>query len=464
MAELPRLAVVGHTNTGKTSLMRTLTRDPGFGEVSARPATTRHVEAVELTAEGRPALLLSDTPGMEDAIGLAECLEALAAGERIDGPDLVARFLASPAAHGRFEQEAKVLRQMLVSDAALYVADARDPVLAKYQEELSILARCGRPLLPVLNFVGQPGHRGDLWRAALARLGLHAVVAFDTVAPEIDGERRLYTALSTLIEAHRPALEQLIEVRASEAGERRDAGRRLVAEMLVDVAALRQVVEDDTREGEAVEALRGAVRAREQHCVDQLLGLYGFRPEDARPGELPLAAGHWQQDPFSAEALREAGIRLGTGAATGAAAGMGVDLLTGGMTLGAAAALGALAGGLWQALSHYGDRIGGLLRGHRALAVDDAVLRLLALRGQRLLHALERRGHAAITPIELPPPDESSWREGRLPGALAQARIHPEWAAPTAGGDADEEREATIAELAGYIETAHEGRPFVLKE
>ena len=33
-----KLAVVGHTNVGKTSLLRTLTRDVGSGEVSHRPA------------------------------------------------------------------------------------------------------------------------------------------------------------------------------------------------------------------------------------------------------------------------------------------------------------------------------------------------------------------------------------------------------------------------------------------
>ena len=38
------LAVVGHTNTGKTSLLRTLLRDGAFGEVADAPSTTRHVE------------------------------------------------------------------------------------------------------------------------------------------------------------------------------------------------------------------------------------------------------------------------------------------------------------------------------------------------------------------------------------------------------------------------------------
>ena len=47
-----KLAVVGHTNVGKTSLLRTLTRDVGFGEVSHRPSTTRHVEGARLSVDG----------------------------------------------------------------------------------------------------------------------------------------------------------------------------------------------------------------------------------------------------------------------------------------------------------------------------------------------------------------------------------------------------------------------------
>ena len=71
----------------------------------------------------------------------------------------------------------------------------------------------------------------------------------------------------------------------------------------------------------------------------------------------------------------------------------------GGPTLGAAAALGALAGGLWQTSGHYGERIAAKLRGHRELTVDDAILRIVALRQRELLAALEGRGHAAMTPV-----------------------------------------------------------------
>ncbi|MEG0636034.1 GTPase domain-containing protein, partial [Pseudomonas sp. F1002] len=144
-----KLAVVGHTNVGKTSLLRTLTRDVGFGEVSHRPSTTRHVEGARLSVDGEALLELYDTPGLEDAIALLDYLERLdRPGERLDGPARLARFLEGSEARQRFEQEAKVLRQLLASDAGLYVIDAREPVLAKYRDELQVLASCGKPLLP----------------------------------------------------------------------------------------------------------------------------------------------------------------------------------------------------------------------------------------------------------------------------------------------------------------------------
>jgi len=212
MTEPLKLAVVGHTNVGKTSLLRTLTRDVGFGEVSHRPSTTRHVEGARLSVDGEALLELYDTPGLEDAIALLDYLERLERpGERLDGPARLERFLQGSEARQRFEQEAKVLRQLLASDAGLYVIDAREPVLAKYRDELEVLASCGKPLLPVLNFVASHQHREPQWREALARLGLHALVRFDSVAPPEDGERRLYESLALLLEDARPALQRLID-------------------------------------------------------------------------------------------------------------------------------------------------------------------------------------------------------------------------------------------------------------
>ncbi|MCP1607901.1 GTPase/DUF3482 domain-containing protein [Pseudomonas citronellolis] len=429
MTEPLRLAVVGHTNVGKTSLLRTLTRDVGFGEVSHRPSTTRHVEGARLSVDGESLLELYDTPGLEDAIALRDFLDALERpGERLDGPEKLRRFLDGSEARGRFEQEAKVLRQLQASDAGLYVIDAREPVLAKYRDELAVLAGCARPLLPVLNFVASANHREEQWREALSRLGLHALVRFDSVAPPLDGERRLYESLALLLEKSRPQLERLIRDHEAQAVARREAGAKLIAELLVDVAACRDLVPGDAEAiRKATEALRDRVRKREEACVQALLRLYAFRKDDARAADLPLLDGRWGDDLFNPETLRQLGVRLGGGVAAGAAAGAGIDLLVGGLTLGAATALGALAGGAWQTVGHYGQRLLGKLKGQRELSVDDSVLRLLALRQRQLLAALQARGHAAMEAIRVASPEDKQWREGKLPEALRKARAHPEW-------------------------------------
>lgn len=82
------LAVVGHTNTGKTSLMRTLLRDSTFGEVKNAAATTRHVEEAQINDTVR----LYDTPGLEDAGGVLDWLEDHTSNQQ-DGIDRVQHFL-----------------------------------------------------------------------------------------------------------------------------------------------------------------------------------------------------------------------------------------------------------------------------------------------------------------------------------------------------------------------------------
>lgn len=448
-----RLALVGHTNTGKTSLVRTLSRDAGFGEVSSRPGTTRHVEGVRLLVDGQSLIELYDTPGLEDPIALLERLDALAGDERIDGPARIERFLARPEAAGRFEQEAKVLRQLGHSDAALYIIDARDPVLDKHRDELDILSLCGIPLLPVLNFVASGTARPEPWRAMLARLGLHAVVEFDAVAPEHDAEPVLYRKLGALLDRRRDTLEALIEGREREARTRRYAALTEIAALLIDAAAARRWValEPESARRAAVKTLAAALREREAHGSTALLELYRFSEQAIEAADLPPLQGRWQSDLFAPEALPAMGIKLAGGAATGAAAGLGVDLMVGGLSLGAAAALGAVLGGGWQTVRHYGRQLKGRLTGRVELTVDEAIVRLLALRQLSLLAALQARGHGAVAPMVLPDADAGPWRRDRLPGTLRQARVNPAWSRLSDVETDERERAQATAGLAARL-------------
>ncbi len=425
------VAVVGHTNTGKTSLVRTLTRDTGFGDVSNRPATTRHVEGTELLVDGQPLVELYDTPGLEDPMGLLEHLESLRGDRRCDWIEVIKEFLAEPAG-GAFGQEAKAIRQVLASDVALYVIDARDRVLGKHRDELEILGRCARPVVPVLNFTASAEARTAEWREHLARINMHAVAEFDTVVVDESSEQRLFEKMRTLLDRFRPALDALLADRARQRAGLINAAAEMLADLLIDVAACRMTVpeQDIDRRDISLDQLKQIVRQREQQCVGALLELFRFNGDDYEEDALPIRGGQWGSDLFSPASLRAFGIRASGGAAAGAAAGLAIDAITGGLTLGAAAALGATLGALWSGFGSHGRRLADVFRGYTELRVADETLRLLAARQVELIAALLRRGHASQDKLRLNTEAEarrSVWVSAPLPDEIEDARFHPEW-------------------------------------
>lgn len=432
-----RIAVVGHTNAGKTSLLRTLTRRVNFGEVSERPGTTRHVESVELRVEGAPAVRFLDTPGLEDAVALREHLEAYDRG--LTPPERIRRFLQGPEAHGVFEQEAKVLRAMLDVDAAFLVIDAREPVLPKFRAEIELLNACARPVLPVLNFLRGTGSREAAWKELLSAYGLHVVVRFDAAAPFVGAERELYRDLATLLRDKRARLDGVATFLEAEAERRRQAAAARIADLLVDAASMRRsasAVEFElaTSRERLVAALRKDVFDKAQRCTDDLLTLYGFREGDADESPLPQLEGRWAMDFFHPEALKDAGILLGKGVVVGAAVGVAADLALAGLSLGAGAALGgAIGGAVSQGWGPLGRKLFNKLRDVHELTVEDRVLFVLAAWQLGLLRALEQRGHAALdrVPASSPAAPAANARAQRalaeLVRAAQPARSHPEW-------------------------------------
>jgi len=427
-----QISVVGHTNTGKTSLLRTLTRDVNFGEVADAPGTTKRVQGAHVTLEGTPVMMLFDIPGIEDSMGLLDYLEQLSRpGDRLDGPERLELFLQGPEASGRYEQEARVLRKLLECQAGLYVIDVREPVLAKHKDELAILASCGRPLLPILNFVASSASRAAQWRDTLSRLGLHTCVEFDSVSPPLDGEETLYRTLSIVLPSHQSILSGLQRQSVNQKVARRVAGLTLIAGLLIDLAALRtpsstvpELLE------QAIVLQQDVVRQREQACVQALLLLFQFREDDYLAHPLPLTEGGLSVDLFNPEALKDIAAHTGGGLGAGMIAGAVADVLSAGLTLGTGMLIGAAAGGAALGIGRFGTRLLSHIRGFRELTVADEILQFVRLRQGQLLEALERRGHAAIAKIDVS--EKKTVIKSALtalPKSLVKARAHPGWSA-----------------------------------
>ncbi len=456
-ASLPlNIAVVGHTNVGKTSLIRTLTRHGSFGDVSSSPGTTRHVESQVLIVDGQKIVRLLDTPGFEDSIGLFDTIEELDDGREKLGTDRLALLLNSNEAAGSFSQEAKVIRQLLECDVAFYVIDAREPVLGKYQDELRIISLAAKPIFPLLNFVASENSRVDQWTKLLKELNLHTSIQFDSVAYDFSAEQQLYKKMQTMLAScwHQP-LELLINHRLEAWHALLIAAANRVATLLIETGSYREMITKNNALSSSAVQLQQAIRKKENKATLDLLALFQFQPDDYGADLLPVSKNSWKLDLFDPETLKLFGVKAGSTAAKGAAIGLGVDIAVGGISLGAAAALGALLGGMWQTGKQFGREALAYVSGERYLCVEDNTLLLIWRRSTALTLALRHRGHAAQTQITVTkskPQSKETTADKQLMKSINIARNHPEWS--TRQGRIDSmlaAKQSSIASLALII-------------
>ncbi len=422
------LAVVGHTNTGKTSLIRTLLRDDHFGKVDEAAGTTRYVEKSAIFAGDNAVLILFDTPGFEDSSALLQALETLSKTTEARLPaDLLHAFIAQAAQFPDFEQEIKVLRQSLSSDVLLYIIDVREPLLGKYRDEVEILGMAGKPILPVFNFIAGNDKALARWREQMAQFNLHAALEFDTVAFDFEAERRLYQKLQSLLEQRYDSLQALIDYRQDVWKSLNHAAAQRIFNLLSEVACYRLEVEARTGVTDVdVASMQDFVRKAEQQALRELLGMFVFTQADVELQQLAVHDGQWELDIFSPQMLKDFGMNAGATALKGAAAGAGIDLIVGGLSLGAATMLGAALGAGWATMRRYQQELKAAWRGHTWLCVDDDTVSLLTLRQRKLLHSLTHRGHAAQGKIQLADDKvhalPAGWQK-----VIKTLRQHPQW-------------------------------------
>jgi len=422
------VAVVGHANAGKTSLMRTLLRDSEFGEVADQAGTTRHVEGSALVIDDVNSFSLFDTPGLEDSMRLFHVLSRYFEGEDVDGLDRLTYFLEHLSDYPEFDQEAKVLNTLLTNDLIFYVIDLREPVLGKYRDELQILSYASKPIIPVLNFSQDENANLDEWKSQLARLNFHAFVDFDNIHFKFADELKIYRKMQTLLADKEVLLERFITQRQKQWDERLLAAEHLISQLFVESGSLRfRALDNNQQIEQATEQLQKAVRKAESKTVVQLLKLYQFRKEDLENSELAVEQDGWQVDLFSSDNLQEFGINLGGNIVKGAGVGVAIDLATAGITLGAAALTGGIAGALWGVKERYYDEIYAKIRGYRYICLNDATMQVLWLRQMTLLNLLQQRGHASLSKIDYQAINSDNSLPTQWSKWLRQLRNHPEW-------------------------------------
>ncbi len=400
-----KLAVVGHSNVGKTSLVSALIRDANL-EVREEPGTTRTRYSRAFAIDDEPVVAYIDTPGFETAGRINKWLDAQADGDA-DEPTLVERFLDEAETDGPFRQEKEALRGAMEADALAYVADVTDPPTGQQQQELRLLRRTGVPMLAVFNVLGPDDERAA-WIEALRRRQIDVHVELDAHAFPAAQEEAFYAKVAVLRSEWADQLERVVRLRRAQAQRQERQTARIVADLLVDSLSFRHVERHGTKtEGNkhrdgANEAFKRQLRNRERAAFQHIAELYGFDAVAIEGGKLGVDSwsGTWQGDLFDPEQLKRYGLSIGTLAGLGALAGSPLDGVSGpGVGTGIGAIVGAGAGWwLGRRVSTTVDSRGTLTVGPVDATQFSAVL---AHRALELWVHVRSRSHARRDAISL---------------------------------------------------------------
>ncbi len=471
-AAVPRLAVVGHPNKGKSSLVATLAHDDSVA-ISPHPGTTLASREYPMRVDGVHLYSLIDTPGFQRARQVLFWLESRARetnASAADRPRLVAEFLQTPGHRERFPDECELLRPIVEGAGILYVVDGGVSYGPEYEAEMEILRWTGRPSLAVINPISNRDHVGD-WETALGQF-FRIVRVVDAVRADPLTQRRLLQAFAELEPRWRAPIEAAIAALDRAREGQREQAARAIAELVADALAFkveRRIGPEELAQNHQAELageFRAALARRERLARERVQAIYGHHSlEDALEAhaeELALL----ESDLFSEGAWLAFGLTrrdlVTAGAAGGAATGGVIDLALGGASLLLGVVTGAALGGV---LGYLGaERIPEIklvdrpLGGRLARYGPSRSLNFpFVLFGRARLHArlLSRRTHAMRDPLALEAAPaaglllDAGFRH-RLERDFARLRTGGGTAGGTAGGAFLARAEATQA-LAGTV-------------
>ncbi|HTN49026.1 MAG TPA: DUF3482 domain-containing protein [Burkholderiaceae bacterium] len=364
-ATIVELVLVSHTNSGKTTLARTLLgRD--VGAVRDAPHVTELAETHLLLATPTgDELRLADTPGFGDSARLVQRLRSA------DNPiGWLLREVWDRHRDRPFwcsQQAVRAARES--ADVVLYLVNAAEPPgdAGYLPSEMQVLRWIGKPVLALLNQIGPPrppaaeDAEQALWGRHLAAHGLDCEVL------TLDAFARCWVQERALLDAIRPALADSKRIGFSRLRaewearslDRFDASMRLLAEQLAAAAQDSEFIDDATlspgsralvslglrRSDDARRAAMGTLAqrldGRVRAAMDRLIELHAL---EGTAGQTIL---HRVQQSYSTQApIDEGRAALLGGVLSGALAGLKADLATGGLSMGAGLLVGAVLGGL----------------------------------------------------------------------------------------------------------------------
>lgn len=367
--ETPVVAIVGHPNVGKSSVVATLTENDRI-EIEQRSGTTLTSDAYPVYIDGRTVITFIDTPGFQNPRHILEWFQI-----HTDAQNPSAAFIAAHADDPLFSHDCRLLQPLADGAGVILVVDGSKRIKDKDRVELELLRLSGRPRMAILNNLSAEDRHLASWQDALNK-SFNVVRMFNAHRATYEERIALLNALKVIDQRREPILDETIRAF------RQDWERRIRNTARIIIALLRRALshrvsktatiddaDPDTRRqqiaDELTDALRGQLRRFETEARAEIRAEFRHNVWDLAPDSL------LEMDLFSDDVEQALGLQrsqmIATGIATGAITGEVLDISLAGLALGTGTVIGGALGG---ALGYFGSAALAKLDVRRALGYE----------------------------------------------------------------------------------------------
>lgn len=374
---IPRFAVVGHPNKGKSSIVATLAQDDSV-YIDRVSGSTTQSRTYPMTVDGEVLYELIDTPGFQRARAALDWLNKHC-NDVSQRAKAVEQFCTQQAENTLFHNECQLLQPIIEGAGIIYVVDGSRPYGPEYEAEMEILRWTGKPSLALINPIDGEDYVQE-WENALGQY-FKTVRVFDAHRAEFVKRTSLLNVFGQL----QPAWEQLIAKAVAAINSERERQHRqaseLIATLLVD--ALQHQESQRSLAGKLEQSIEkllaqkyaNALRQMENRCRRQVEETYAYYQLQRQEALLDIE----QSDLFNQETWYLFGLNkkqlISVGVGAGAGAGLLVDVGLGGHSLLLGSVIGGISGGFgaWAFSKQIADiRINGLPTGGKIIYYGPA--------------------------------------------------------------------------------------------
>lgn len=356
---IPEFAIMGHPNEGKSSVLSTLAEDDSV-RVSDTPGETRACRSFPVIIDGKELLRFTDTPGFQNpARVLAELRSRMTTQS-----DPLRSFREFAAQIPELHDDRELLAPVTQGAGIIYVVDGSRPVRHVDRMEMEILRLTGKPRMAIINNKDNESRYLEDWKLEF-RKNFNSSRTFNAHRATYAERIHLLEALKSIDQDWQQVLGEVVEAIKKDWSARNKTSAAIITSLLQDALSLSvlQEIGDESQLTEKREKLLKRYNSKlgtlEKQAHQKLRNLYKHNIFNYQlPPHSLLHTEILDERSWQLLGMTKTQIAL-VGTLGGAAAGLGLDAATMGLSFGVFTALGGALGGLgaiWGSDNLAGER------------------------------------------------------------------------------------------------------------